>query len=251
MDSELKLSFTIVCSFMYAFLCTEFAFVCALFACTMFACRMFVLHKHSTCEMDMFEDLYGLMYKHVDELIKVRNEIISVHCDLDKQHIDTEENMKHEPLDEAKSVEHDTQVEQTPVQNFEGVLFDDCFSLKFVTVENLYDALDILLNRKVNLPMDKDHLIKMYLTEIYRRGMWNGIDWWKYDQVTCIACMKQFNTECNVCLPVNQLPPEESKVVHDMIVDCQWWDMLNRLKPIVKERRDEIKQIKQHSLKLM
>jgi hypothetical protein len=191
------------------------------------------------------QELYNLMHKQVEDLNKMRDEmerITSLYCKLEEM-----SNIQVEPV-QVEPV----QVEQ-PIENFEGVLFDDCFSLKKVTVENLYDALDILLNRKdLNLPLDKDHLIKMYLTEIYRRGMWNDMDWWKYDQVTCIACMKKpGESECNVCLPISQLPPEEAKVIHDMIVDCQWWDMLNRLKPILKERRDELKQIKHHSLKLI
>lgn len=258
---------TVVISFVYASLSADLILKVVYFMSALllivFLQKQQKMSQKRTDEIDtVFQDLYDLMYTRVEELNKVRNELnqmTSLYCDLDKQHVD-ELNMVHAYYAEEMSKNETVQLEKTfqlektvQIDTFEGVLFDDCFSLKKVTLENLYDALDILLNRKdLKLPLDKDHLIKMYLTEIYRRGMWNDMEWWKYDQVTCIACMKKpGGSECNVCLPVGQLPLEESKIIHDMIVDCQWWEMLNRLKPILKERRDELKQIKQHSLKLM
>jgi hypothetical protein len=120
-------------------------------------------------------------------------------------------------------------------------------------LENLYDALDIVMNHNIQLPLRKDHLTKMYLTEIYRRGMWvDTLEWWKYDQVTCIACNKNpGESDCVVCLPTTQLDPEERMIQHEMIVDVQWHEMRRRLKPILKERRDELKQLKQHALTLL
>ena len=249
---------TVVISFVYASLSADLILKVAYFMGALllivFLQKQQKMSQKRSDEIDtVFQDLYGLMYTRVEELHKVRNElnqITSLYCDLDKQHVD-ELNKVHAHYAEEMSKNETVQLEPVQLETSEGVLFDDCFSLKKVTVENLYDVLDILLNRKdLKLPLDKDHLIKMYLTEIYRRGMWNDMEWWKYDQVTCIACMKKPG-ECNVCLPVSQLPLEESKAIHDMIVECQWWEMLNRLKPILKERRDELKQIKQHSLKLM
>ena len=194
-------------------------------------------------ELDQLcQDHYKLTQIYMEEHEKVRlqmNQLTSMYCDLDQRHV--------EDLDRI----HVHYAEE--IGKIKPELFDDCFALKNATLENLYDALDIVMNHNIQLPLKKDHLTKMYLTEIYRRGMWvDTLEWWKYDQVTCIACNKKpGESDCVVCLPTTQLDPEERMVQHELIVDMQWHEMRRRLKPILKERRDELKQLKKHALTLL
>jgi hypothetical protein len=196
-------------------------------------------------ELDqLYKDHYNFTQMYIEEHEKVRmemNELTAVYCDLDQKHVEEMDRIHVHYAQEINKIKPDE------------LLFDDCFSLKNATLENLYDALEIVMNHKIQLPLEKDHLIKMYLTEIYRRGMWvDTLEWWKYDQVICIACNKKpGESDCAVCLPNTQMPPEEYAIQHEMIVEMQWHEMRRKLKPILKERRDQLKQLKQHALTLM
>jgi hypothetical protein len=198
--------------------------------------------QHSQEVSQMRSDMFDLTQIHLAELETVRMEmkqLTSIYCDADKNHVEEIDRIHVHYIEELNKVKP------------EEMLFDDCFALKNATLENLYDALEIVMNHNVQLPLDKDHLIKMYLTEIYRRGMWiDTLEWWKYDTVTCIACMKD-DLNCVVCSQSRSLPPEEYSIHHDIIVKEQWREMLRKLKPILKERRDQLKRMKQHALKLM
>lgn len=232
------LAFTFsVCSLVVIFYKTQL--------CEALTQEMELLRQSQKKSLDqLYKDHYELTHIYTEEHEKVRlkmNEMIAMCCELDTQH--------------AKEIH---QIHVHYANEFgkikpEELLFDDCFALKNATLENLYDALDIVMNHSIQLPLDKDHLIQMYLTEIYRRGMWmDTLEWWKYKQVTCIACKKKpGESECVVCLPNTQLPPEEFALHQDVIVQVQWHDMLCKLKPILKERRDQLKQLKQHALTLL
>jgi hypothetical protein len=199
------------------------------------------LSEHHLKEVsNMRTDMFDLTQLHLAELEAVRAEmkqLTSIYCDLDKRHLEEIDRIHVHYAEEFIKLNPD--------------LFDDCFALKNATLENLYDALEIVMNHPIQLPLDKNHLIKMYLTEVYRRGMWvDTLEWWKYDTVTCIACMKQ-DLNCVVCSPNRHLPPEEYNIIREMIVQDQWHEMLRKLKPLLKERRDQLKQLKQHALKML
>ena len=80
-------------------------------------------------------------------------ELTSIYCDTDKNHVEEVDRIH------VHYIEEITQIKP------EEMLFDDCFALKNATLENIYDALYIVMNHRIRLPLDKDRLIKMYLTE--------------------------------------------------------------------------------------
>jgi hypothetical protein len=114
---------------------------------------------------------------------------------------------------------------------------------RHLPVETLFTSLEQLMTSHGN----NKHILS-YLKELYCRGLLEDTPWWNYDHVTCSACMKRVYhnkiSTCAVCSSARNLPLEEYKVHHDMIVQDQLWNIFRMLKPILQTKFEKLKKIK-------